>query len=124
MRKTAHFITAASAVAVLLGTMSVMVPAIASAANAKTIAQGKALVFSKKKGNCLACHKIVGGKLPGNIGPPLVAMKTRFPDKQKLFNQIYDARKNKANTIMPPFGAYGILSKDEIHKIVDYIYTL
>ncbi len=124
MRKAAHFITAASAVAVLLGSMSVMVPAVANAADAKTIEEGKALAFDRKKGNCLACHQIADGKLAGNIGPPLVAMKARFPDKEKLFNQIYDPRKNNPNTVMPPFGAYEILSKDEIHKIVDYLYTL
>ena len=124
MRKAAHFITAASAVAVLLGSMSVMVPAVANAADAKTIAEGKALAFSKKKGNCLACHQISGGSMAGNIGPPLVAMKARFPDREKLFKQIYDARVNNPHTVMPPFGAYEILSKDEINKIVDYLYTL
>ena len=53
--------------------------------------QGKELAFDRRKGNCLACHMIAGGDLPGNIGPPLVAMKMRYPDKAKLRAQIYDA---------------------------------
>ena len=124
MRKAAHLITAASAVAVLLGSMTVMVPATANAADAKTIAEGKALAFNRKKGNCLACHQMDDGSLPGNIGPPLVAMKARFPDKAKLRAQIYDARKMNPNTVMPPFGPHEILTNDEIDKIVEYVYTL
>ena len=52
---------------------------------------GKKLAFNRKKGNCLACHKIGDGKLTGNSGPPLVAMKGRFPDKSALRAQIWDA---------------------------------
>jgi sulfur-oxidizing protein SoxX len=37
--------------------------------------QGKILATERAKGNCLACHSIEGGKLPGNLGPPLLAMK-------------------------------------------------
>ena len=85
---------------------------------------GKKLAFNRKKGNCLACHQIAGGSLPGNIGPPLVAMKSRFPDKAKLRAQIYDARKANPNTIMPPFGPHAILSDDEIDKVVEFISTL
>ena len=40
-------------------------------ANASDIEQGKKVAFDRKKGNCLACHMIAGGELPGNIGPPL-----------------------------------------------------
>ncbi|MFN3786467.1 MAG: hypothetical protein ACK4RS_06460, partial [Thiothrix sp.] len=35
---------------------------------------GKELAFDRSIGNCLACHMIEGGDLPGNIGPPLVGM--------------------------------------------------
>lgn len=102
-------------------------PVTASAAEAEStsvVEQGKALAFDRKKGNCLACHAIEGGELPGNIGPPLVAMKARFPDKAKLRAQIWDATKMNPNTIMPPFGRQEILSESDIDKIVEYIYTL
>jgi len=86
--------------------------------------EGKKLSFDKKKGNCLACHVIAGGDQAGNIAPPLVAMKARFPDKAVLRAQIYDARTKNPNTIMIPFGPHGVLSDKELDKVVDFIYTL
>lgn len=88
------------------------------------VEEGKKLVFDQMKGNCLACHMIVGGDLPGNIGPPLVAMKDRFPDKTKLRAQIYDPRAANPKTMMMPFGPMGILTDEEIDKVVEYVYTL
>ena len=93
-------------------------------ADAATIAEGKKIAFNRKKGNCLGCHIIAGGSLPGNVGPPLIAMKARFPDKAKLRVQIWDATVNNPNTIMPPFGRHNILSDKEIDKIVDFIHSL
>jgi len=128
MRHTAKAISTATSVAALLGTLAFSLPSISIAEDASAIAEGKKLAFNKKKGNCLACHEIKGGKLPGNIGPSLsisgVAMKARFPDKSKLRAQIFDARSNNPNTIMPPFGPHEILSEAEIDKIVEYVYSL
>ncbi len=124
MRYTAKVISTATSIAALLGSLALSIPAISVAEEASVIDQGKAIAFNKKKGNCLACHQIAGGKLPGNIGPPLVGMKARFPDLNKLKAQITDARKNNPNTIMPPFGPHAILSKDEINKVAEFIYSL
>lgn len=88
------------------------------------IEQGKEIAFDRVKGNCLACHMIPGGQAPGNIGPPLVAMKERFPDKARIRAQIYDATAFNPNTMMPPFGKHGALSDEEIDKIVEFIYSL
>ena len=85
--------------------------------------QGKALAFDRKKGNCLACHMIAGGDLPGNIGPPLVAMKMRYPDKAKLRAQIYDATVANPQSSMPPFGSHGILTDKEIDLVTEFIYA-
>ena len=85
---------------------------------------GKTLVMTRSNGNCLACHAIADGQLPGNIGPPLVAMKARFPDVDVLREQIWDARVRNPDSRMPPFGRHGILSRDEIDLIVEYLYTL
>lgn len=93
-------------------------------ADEATIAEGKKIAFNRKKGNCLACHAIADGSLPGNIGPPLVAMKARFPDRAKLRTQIWDSTVNNPNSIMPPFGRHNILSEKEIDKIVDFIHSL
>ena len=88
------------------------------------VAEGKKIAFDRKKGNCLACHAMGDGVSPGNIGPVLVAMKQRFPDKAKLRTQIHDPAKANPDTRMPPFGVHKILSDKDIDKIVAYIYTL
>jgi len=124
MRHTAKAISTATSVAALLGTLAFALPSISVAEDASASAEGKKLAFNRKKGNCLACHQIEGGKLPGNIGPPLLAMKARFPEKSKLRAQINDARGNNPNTIMPPFGPHEVLSGKEIDKIVEFIYSL
>jgi sulfur-oxidizing protein SoxX len=93
---------------------------------AKAVEEGKKLAFSRSKGNCLACHAIQGGNQAGNIGPALIAMKLRFPDKQKLYNKLWGTEDSKKvpHSMMPEFGRNGILTDSEIAKITDYIYTL
>ncbi len=90
----------------------------------KKIAQGKSLAFNRKKGNCLACHQIQGGTLAGTVGPPLVQMKIRFPDKNRLRNQIWDSTAKNPNTMMPPFGRHHILTDQEVDLITDYVHSL
>ncbi len=98
--------------------------------NPSEAVQGWCLAITRKKGNCLACHVMVVNPWPtgladgGNIAPPLVAMKARFPDKAKLRAQIYDATANNPNSLMPPFGAHGILSDKQIDKIVNFLLTI
>lgn len=115
--------TALAALTFLTASLS-LAPQIASAASAETVKAGKEVAFDRKKGNCLACHQAGDGVSPGDIGPPLLAMKARFPDRAKLREQIYDSRIANPDTRMPPFGAYGILSDSEIDAIVDYLLTL
>jgi len=93
-------------------------------AAAERLAAGKQLAMARNKGNCLACHAIADGELPGNIGPPLIYMQQRFPDRAQLRAQIADPTVRNPNTVMPPFGRHRILSEDEIDLIVDYIHTL
>ncbi len=85
---------------------------------------GKKIAFDRKKGNCLACHDMDDGDMSGNIGPPLIVMKTRFPDRAVLKAQIWDATVKNPISIMPPFGKHRILSNNEIEKLLDYLYTL
>lgn len=126
MRKLPGILTTAGSVLALAGSLALL-PTSSLAADEKAasaVEQGKTVAFDRKKGNCLACHQIEGGSLPGNIGPPLIAMKARFPDKAKLRAQIWDATKSNPNSIMPPFGRQQILSESEIDKIVEFVYTL
>ncbi len=88
------------------------------------IEQGRVLAFDRGKGNCLACHMIEGGDLAGNYGPPLMMMKARFPDRENLRAQIWDASVRMPSTRMPPFGRHRILTEDEIDLVVDYIRSL
>lgn len=124
MRHTARNITTtALSLATLLGAL-LLTPFQAGAADATAIEKGKAVAVDRKKGNCLACHAMDDGTLPGNIGPPLVAMKARYPDKAKLRAQIWDSTVTNPNSIMPPFGRHRMLSEEQIDQITDYIYTL
>ena len=93
-------------------------------ASADMVADGKKVAFDRKKGNCLSCHMIAGGDLPGNIGPPLIAMKARFPDKAVLRAQIWDSTEKNPNSIMPPFGKHRILTEKEVDLVTEFIYTL
>jgi len=122
MRKPIKAIIAASAVATMLG--GVALPGVVAAQEKSVVEQGKEIAFDRRAGNCLACHMVEGANLPGNIGPPLVAMKARFPDKDRLRAQIHDPQQFNPNTVMPPFGKHNILSDEQIDKIVEYVYTL
>jgi L-cysteine S-thiosulfotransferase len=85
---------------------------------------GKKIAFTREKGNCLACHEIEDGEFPGNIGPALKNLPTRFKNKQELKAQIWDATQFNPETSMPPFGKNKILSEDEIEQVVDYLWEL
>jgi sulfur-oxidizing protein SoxX len=122
MRKSTQFMLAAGFLGFMLST-SIYAQEAAKPAEP----DGKDLAFNNKKGNCLACHLMPG--VPGavtnaTIGPPLVAMKARFPDKVKLRDQVWDATKANPASSMPPFGKHQILSDKEIDKIVDFIYGI
>jgi L-cysteine S-thiosulfotransferase len=84
---------------------------------------GQVLAFDRSKGNCLTCHDIKGGDSPGNLGPPLADMKTRFPDRKELAAIVFDETKRDPQTVMPPFGRNLILTDGEIEAIVDFLYT-
>ena len=80
--------------------------------------------MARNKGNCLACHAIADGELPGTLGPPLLYMQQRFPDRAQLRAQVWDATVRNPDTVMPPFGRHRILSEAEIDLIVEYIHSL
>ncbi len=84
---------------------------------------GEALAFDRSKGNCLTCHDIKGGDAPGNVGPELSGMKSRYPDRKELTAIIFDETKRNPLTVMPPFGRNLILTKQEIESVIDFLYT-
>ena len=133
MRKTARIILGVSTAALLLGSLGTAPVSLAqgslpSSEDCKAkptdpVVQGGCVIIDRKKGNCFVCH-LIAGHSSGNIAPPLVSMKQRFPDKAKLRAQVWDARVANPNTVMSPYGAYGILSEDEIDKVVEFLLTL
>ena len=94
------------------------------AAQAADVAAGQAVAFDRGKGNCLACHTMVGGDVPSSVGPELVGMKERFPERADLVAIVANEQTRNPQTVMPPFGLNLILNDDEISRIVDFLYTL
>ena len=87
---------------------------------------GEKLMTSKDKGhgNCLACHAIPSRPelAAGNIAPPFIGMKARFPDIAVLKANIADQKKFNPQTMMPPFGRNKLLTPEQIDVIAQYIY--
>jgi len=93
-----------------------------AAEKAKTpLEQGKELTISL----CQACHVFEGTDQAGTVGPPLLAMKARFPDRKKLHDIIYDPHvATKPHSMMPPFGRNGFVDDKQIELMIDFLYTL
>jgi sulfur-oxidizing protein SoxX len=114
-------------IAILGSVMLVVTSVFAAQAQSGTDSKaldGRTLAFDRGKGNCLSCHDIKGGDLPGTIGPRLNDMKARFPDRNELTGIVTDETKRNPQTVMPPFGRNLILNGKEISAIVDYLYSL
>lgn len=79
---------------------------------------------AKGMGNCSACHAIPADAhlVAGDMGPPMIGMKDRFPTIDKLKEAIADQRKFSPDTIMPPFGRNKILTPEQIDVIAQYLY--
>jgi sulfur-oxidizing protein SoxX len=105
--------------------LSITVAIFSGAASAQTAApEGQKLAFDRSKGNCLTCHDIKGGDLPGTIGPPLANIKSKYPDRNDLIAIVSDETKRNPQTVMPPFGRNRILTEQEINAVVDFLQTL
>jgi L-cysteine S-thiosulfotransferase len=110
----------AFALALLIGAAFSAGPALAQSA----AAEGQKLAFDRGKGNCLTCHEIKGGDLPGTIGPALKDIKSKYPDRNDLVAIVTDETKRNPQTVMPPFGRNRILTEQEIDAVVDFLQTL
>lgn len=97
---------------------------VSTAAHAQSGASdGQKLAFDRGKGNCLTCHEIKGGDLPGSIGPRLENLKGKY-DRAGLIAIVTDETARNPLTVMPPFGRHRILTEQEIDAIVDFLQTL
>ena len=93
-------------------------------AQADEFAEARAMAFDRNKGNCLACHMIAGGEMPGLVAPPFMMMKQRFPDREVLKEQIWDATIRNPESVMPPYGRHSVYTEEELERVVDYIHSL
>jgi sulfur-oxidizing protein SoxX len=109
---------------VLVGVALVSSASISPALAQSGAADGQKLAFDRGKGNCLTCHAIQGGDLPGTIGPALKDIKSKYPDRNDLVAILNDETKRNPQTVMPPFGRNRILTEPEINAIVDFLHTL
>lgn len=98
--------------------------ALAAAVSPEAIEAGRAIAADRKLGNCYTCHQVEGADLAGNVAPPLVLMTTRYPDREALRAQIADPRIRNPDSVMPPYGAYGILTEQELDLLADYVLSL
>ena len=110
-----------SALVFILAALAAMA---AAPAHAQSAAEGQKLAFDRGKGNCLTCHVIKGGDLPGTIGPELKDVKAKYPDRNELVAILFDETKRNPQTMMPPFGRNRLLTEQEINAIVDFLQTL
>ncbi|MEN9848409.1 MAG: hypothetical protein RL368_1149 [Pseudomonadota bacterium] len=88
-------------------------------------ANGKKLIADRKLGgSCLACHLVPDEHLMGNVGINLTEIGAWENDEERMFNYIYDSRIYNPNSVMPPWGAHGLINQEEIKDIVAYLKTL
>jgi L-cysteine S-thiosulfotransferase len=105
-------------------TLVIGIAAAGSAQAQSAAAEGQKIAFDRGKGNCLTCHVIKGGDLPGTIGPPLADIKSKYPDRNDLVAIVTAETKRNPLTVMPPFGRNRILTEQEINAVVDFLQTL
>ncbi|MES9857929.1 MAG: sulfur oxidation c-type cytochrome SoxX [Sedimenticola sp.] len=116
-----QLVLATSALAVLIGGVTIGSSALAAGSS---VEEGKKIALHRTKGNCMTCHMIPGVPQPGNVAPPLIGMKARYPDKARLRAQIWDATSINRDSSMPPFGKHKILTESDIDKVTDYVHSL
>src|SRR3954465_16053577 len=103
-----------------MGALASLGPACAQS----SVSEGQKIAFDRGKGNCLTCHVIKGGDLPGSIAPELKDIKSKYPNRADLVAILTDETLRNPLTVMPPFGRNRILTEQEINAVVDFLQTL
>jgi sulfur-oxidizing protein SoxX len=100
--------------------------------------KGRKLAINRKKGNCLACHKmpIPEQAFHGEVGPDLKGVAGRYSEAQ-LRLRVVNPKKANPDTIMPAFyrntGFHRVMKKfkgktiigaQDVEDIVAYLKTL
>jgi len=87
--------------------------------------KGRRLFLDRNLGPCTGCHLIQGEDVwpAGNVGPDLSTYGDRKMPPEYTFNLIYDPRHVFPHTLMPPWGAAGVLQPEDIVQIVAFLET-
>jgi sulfur-oxidizing protein SoxA len=88
--------------------------------------KGRALFLDRVKGPCTGCHLVPGDDVwpAGSVGPDLSTLADRQLPDAYLYQQLWDPRVTFPNTVMPPWGAQGIFTPEELVHLVAYLQTL
>ena len=86
---------------------------------------GRRLFLDRAKGPCTGCHLIQGEDVwpAGNVGPDLSTYGDRVLPDQFTFDRIYDPRGLSPESSMPPWGASGNFTAEEIVHLVAFLKT-
>ncbi len=88
--------------------------------------RGRALFMDRAKGPCTGCHLVPGDDVwpAGSVGPDQSTIGDRKLPDDYLYQLIYDPRVIFPNTSMPPWGATGVLTPEEVVHLVAYLQSL
>jgi len=88
-------------------------------------AKGRRLFLDRNLGPCTGCHLVQGQDVwpAGNVGPDLSTYGDRKLPDEYTFNLIYDPRHVFPHTLMPPWGAAGLMTPEDIVHIVAFLDT-
>jgi sulfur-oxidizing protein SoxX len=78
-------------------------------------------------GNCYGCHRLAPGELAyGTLGPSLTGYGVRHPPQPDTLRatwiRLYDAHAINACSVMPRFGAAGILGEDALRDVMALLF--
>ncbi|HEU0199906.1 MAG TPA: sulfur oxidation c-type cytochrome SoxA [Burkholderiaceae bacterium] len=89
-------------------------------------AQGRRIFLDRNKGPCTGCHLVQGADVwpAGNVGTDLSLAGERYVEADAvLYQLIYDPRVLNPSSLMPPWGATGLLTPQETVDLVAFLRT-
>jgi len=78
---------------------------------------------------CVNCHALPGGaqgdaRWAGDLGPPLGNYGARRPEASYTYQVIFDPRVLNPASVMPPWGAAGLLAPQDVLDLVAFLHSL
>ncbi len=104
-------------------------PAVQKAAMPKDLKgdakEGRKIYMNRGLGPCTGCHLIRGDDVwpAGNIGPDHQKIGDAGYKDDELYQMVYDIRAVYPQSVMPPWGAVGILTPQQIVHVVAFLKT-